>query len=433
MDDSTSQENLTPRSHLIAILAGVAALVAVLAFLGGVYFQGAVLDDSRSATSDQTVSSLLSDSTVGESVPEMARLDQVLDLIQSEYYGLPVDPEERAAFWSQLEEKAIKGLTSGLDDHSTYLIPVEQNAARNQLNGTYEGIGVWVSTRDGLVEIISPIPGSPADKAGIKAGDIILSVDGVLADVTAGFDPMEALLGPAGSEVDLQIKRTGANDPLDFTIERARIPNPVVDYQFDEETGVARIGITVFGDKTADELDAAIARAFDDDAVGIVLDLRNNGGGWVQSAQETIGRFVSPESGPALLEDFDAAVEGDETPLPILTGDGQTWDRPVVVLVNQGTASASEIVAGALADYDRAEIIGTQTFGKGSVQRVHDFDDGSSLRLTFAEWLTPNQLTIENVGLTPDAVVESVDDPDQVDEQLDAAKDEILQESQSNS
>ena len=374
-------------------------MLAVLAFLGGVYFERGILDDSTASGRDQTVSSLLSDSSSSQQpIPEMARLDQVLELIQSEYYGLPVDPDEQAAFWAQIEEKAIKGLTAGLDDHSTYLIPVEQNAARNQLNGTYEGIGVWVSTRDGLVEIIAPIPDSPADKAGIKPGDVIVSVDGVVADVAAGFDPMEALLGPAGSEVTMQIKREGEADLLEFAIERARIPNPVVDYILDEETGVARIRITVFGDKTAEELDAAIARAIEDDAVGIVLDLRNNGGGWVQSAQETIGRFVTDEAGPALLEDFDASIDGDETPLPILTGNGQIWDKPVVVLVNEGTASASEIVAGALLDYGRAQIIGTQTFGKGSVQRVHDFDDGASLRLTFAEWLTPNLVTIEKVG-----------------------------------
>jgi carboxyl-terminal processing protease len=184
---------------------------------------------------------------------------------------------------------------------------------------------------------------------------------------------------------------------------------------------VGIIKIVVFGDKTAAELDAALQAAKNDGVDGIVLDLRNNGGGWVQSAQETIGRFVPAETGAALWEDFDPNVEGDEIDQPILDGDVDAYDVPLVVLVNNGTASAAEIVAGALLDYERAIIVGETTFGKGSVQRVHEFDDGSSFRLTFAHWLTPNKNAIDQAGITPDVEASETPPNEKGDTQLESA------------
>jgi carboxyl-terminal processing protease len=404
----------------VAVLLGCLTLVALFAFGGGLYFQRTVLE-STSASDPLEVSSLASDTGSSLAAPEFDRLDEVMEIIEDEYYLKPGTSTDNDTFWHLLEEKAIQGLTEGLDGHSAYLIPSDSAAASDSLSGTYEGIGVWISSQAGNVEVVAPVPGSPAESAGILAGDRIVEIDGMSTEGLDDASAVEALVGPAGESVRLLVQRPSTREILSFDIVRQRIAYPVVTYEFDEKTGVAVIHITIFGDKTVAELDSALVRAREDNAIGIVLDLRNNGGGWVQSAQETLGRFVSGDIGPALYEDFDPLVDGDEQAEPILSGDVSELDLPIAVLVNGGTASASEIVAGALGDYDRATIVGEQTFGKGSVQRVHEFEDGASLRLTFAHWLTPGGETIEGEGLTPDRIVSQIEDAEGIDEQLQAA------------
>lgn len=421
------EHDLRPRSrlHTLQLLAlGVSTLVlvALTAFAGGLYFEREVLNGSTSVNPIE-VSSLATDSDGSQAPPPFSRLDAVLQLVEDEYYLMPADSEESSAFWADLEERAIEGMTQGLDGHSTYLPPSDSAAASDSLSGTYEGIGVWIASQDGAVKVVAPVPGSPAEKAGIQSGDLIIEIDGKRTDGMDGNGAVNALVGPAGEQVSLVVQRPSTEEILTFEIVREKIVYPVVKYTFDPDNEIGIIHITIFGDRTVEELDAAIAQARKDGARGLILDLRNNGGGWVESAQATLGRFIDADEGPALYEDFDPSVEGDEQAEPIMTGDEQNLDIPLVVLVNQGTASASEIVAGALMDYDRAEVIGQQTFGKGSVQRVHDFDDGASLRLTFAHWLTPAGTTIEGEGLTPDELVELVDDDAGVDEQLQAAID----------
>lgn len=268
--------------------------------------------------------------------------------------------------------------------------------------------------------IVAPIPGSPADEAGIRPGDVILRIDGTAVQGLTDSEALELLKGPAGETVALDLQRKDGS-LLSLEIERRKIPVPMVTYTRDEGANIGVIRIVVFGDKTAAELDAAIEAAKTDAVDGIILDLRNNGGGWVQSAQETIGRFVPADRGPALYEDFDPGVEGDEIAQPIIAGDAPVVDLPMVVLVNNGTASAAEIVAGALRDYERATIVGETTFGKGSVQRVHEFDDGSSFRLTFAHWLTPKKHGIDKAGIEPDFAVAATPENEKGDAQMEAA------------
>ena len=391
-------------------IVSICVLTAVSAFFFGALAQ-------RTWLSEPAGTALEAPSASAGKLDKMAEVEK---LIGQEYYGRPQDGAHSAAFWDELEGDALAGLSAGLDDYSTYLPPADQKEAADQLAGTFEGIGVWVATRDGKMTIVAPIPGSPAEEAGIQSGDVILRIDGTSVQGLTDTEALDLLKGPAGKTVALDMQRKdGSTVSLD--IERRKIPVPVVTYTLDPETHIAVIRIFVFGDKTSAELDAAIKAAQSDGATGLVLDLRNNGGGWVQSAQETIGRFVPADDGAALYEDFDPNVDGDEIEQPIISGDVSAFELPLVVLVNNGTASAAEIVAGALRDYERATIVGETTFGKGSVQRVHEFDDGSSFRLTFAHWLTPKKHVIDKVGIEPDFVVATTPDNEKGDAQMDAA------------
>lgn len=397
---------------LLTFMVSMGVLIALTAFFLGALAQREWLPDQLGIESGISPGS--------DADGNLDRLAQVEQLIADEYYGRPQADEDREAFWSGLEGSALTGLASGLDGYSTYLPPEDQQQAANQLEGTFEGIGVWVATRDGKMTIVAPIPGSPAEEAGILAGDVILQIDGTSLEGLTETDALALLKGPAGEKVSLVLQR-GQEPPATMEVERRKIPVPVVTYSLDEEANVGIITIVVFGDKTAAELDSAIQAAKNDGVDGIVLDLRNNGGGWVQSAQETIGRFLPADSGPALWEDFDPSVDGDEIEQPIVAGDVNAYELPLVVLVNNGTASSAEIVAGALNDYERATIVGQETFGKGSVQRVHEFDDGSSFRLTFAHWLTPDQHAIDKEGISPDIEVAETPPNEVGDTQMDAA------------
>jgi carboxyl-terminal processing protease len=359
---------------------------------------------------EREVFSTTSAGIVGDGLPEdNAKIDTIRHLLETSYYYRPTDPDAAATWVAGVESGAIDGMLAGADDYTTYLEPVEQAPVAEMMSGEYEGIGVWVDFPDNAIRIVAPMAGSPAEAAGIRAGDVIVAIDGVPVageEVTAAMDRVR---GPAGTTVTLTLERVGADAPLVIGVTRAKITTPSVIYEPLDGGKIAYIVVTVFGDKTTDQLDAALQQAQAAGATAIVLDLRNNGGGWVQSAQEMIGRFISPERGPALYEDFEAGDSPLES-LPILAGTVQMYDTPMVVLVNGGTASAAEIVAGALHDYGRATIVGETSFGKGSVQRVHDFEDGSSFRMTVANWLTPNQVAIQGVGITPDIVVATGDD-----------------------
>jgi carboxyl-terminal processing protease len=361
---------------------------------------------------------------------------QVWALVQREYYyGTPTG--------SALDYGASRGLLSTLgDDYTTFLEPVQQQGVREQMSGDYEGVGVYLEAVDGRWVVSSPIKGAPADLAGLVSRDAILRVDGKEIGPLSIDDVQKMLRGKAGTVVHVSVQRPGVADTLELDITRAVINIPSVRLQM-REGNIALITVTIFGDKTTAQFDEELKSARDAGAKGIILDLRNNGGGWVQAAQEMIGRFVDPARGPALLEDKDNGAQarvllytptaappvGAGTPTAVIptntpavlnvanpkkdpiigpqNGGATYYDIPLVVLVNGGTASASEIVIGALQDYGRVTTVGVRTYGKGSIQAVHEFKDGSSARITIAQWLTPKGRVIQKQGLYPDIVVDN--------------------------
>jgi carboxyl-terminal processing protease len=333
------------------------------------------------------------------------------NLVHEEYVDQPVND-------LKLMRGAITGMMESLgDQHSTYMDPQAFTDANADLSGEYEGIGAYVDTTNDYLTVISPIPGSPAEKVGLKPGDRIVEIDG--EDMT-GIDPELArrkVLGPAGSVVKLSIAREGEAKLLEFEITREKIVIKSASGKM-LDNNIAYIQITTFGDKTTQELTDTLKELLAKKPEGIIIDLRNNGGGYLQTAVEVTSQFLG--KGVVLYEQYG---DGKRTQYDIIPG-GMATDIPLVVLINEGSASASEITAGALQDTGRAKLVGVTSYGKGSVQNwIPLSDNQGAVRITIAKWLTPNERTIHGKGLTPDVVVEMTaeDFKAQRDPQLDTA------------
>lgn len=302
------------------------------------------------------------------------------------------------------------------DPHTNYLEPDELRQADLELEGNYEGIGAWVDTTGDYVVIIAPMEGSPAEEAGLRAGDQVLAIDGVDMSGMDGNAVVNRILGPAGSTVVLTIGREG-DEPFDVSIVRGNIFVPSVESQV-LDGGIAYIQLFTFGSDSSDEMRRALQTAMDQNPSGLIIDLRNNGGGYLDTAVEITSEFLS--EGVVLYEEYS---DGTRTTYEV-EPNGIATEIPLVVLVNQGTASASEILAGAIQDYGRGVLVGETTFGKGSVQisRVLSNNQGA-LRVTIAHWLTPDDRLIHEVGLEPDYAVALTEDDLQAnrDPQLDKA------------
>ncbi len=338
------------------------------------------------------------------------------DIVHNQYVDQPLDDVA-------LMRGAIRGMMDAIGDKQTYYLdPVVYKDATTQLEGEYEGIGAYVDTSGDYLTIVSPIEGSPAEAAGLKPGDQIIAIDGV--DMT-GISPEQArqkVLGPVGSTVKLSITREGQEEPLEFVLTRAKIVVPSVTSKT-LENNIAYIDINQFGDKTTSELMAAIDQTLSQNPKGVIIDLRNNSGGYLQTAIEIASQFI--EKGIVLYEQY-----GDGTRVPhYALGEGRMTNLPIVVLVNEGSASASEVLAGALQDYGRAKLVGVISYGKGSVQQWMPLSgDNGAARVTIAKWLTPHERAIDGVGLTPDYVVEftEADAANDRDPQLDKAIEVLL-------
>ncbi|HWP34359.1 MAG TPA: S41 family peptidase [Thermodesulfobacteriota bacterium] len=333
-------------------------------------------------------------SAVAESPYEDLRIfTDVLALVQRNYVEKPNNKE--------LIYGAIKGMLETLDPHSSFMTPEVYREMQVETKGEFSGIGIEITTKDDRIVVVAPIEDTPAFKAGIQAGDQIVRIDGKSTKGMSLPDAVKLMRGPKGTTVRLTIAREGHPEPLEFTITRATIAVKSVKAKL-LEPGYAYIRLTQFQERTADDLLAALERFEKGGLKGLVLDLRNNPGGLLDQAVKVADIWL--DSG--LIVYTDGRIENQRMEFHAHR-DGVTRDYNMVVLVNEGSASASEIVAGALQDAGRAVVVGTQTFGKGSVQTIIPLSDGSALRLTTARYYTPKGRSIQAKGITPDIVVEA--------------------------
>jgi len=399
------QQNKVLRTILFVILAIV---VAAGLFAGGIVvgnqlptgmvqssFQGQTPTTQPTEVVTDVCTSYASASTPEELKTLFAPFWESWQLLHENFVDQPLDDVA-------LMRGAIRGMLAATGDkHTSYMDPTEFKQANASMEGEYEGIGAWVDTTGDYLTIIAPMKGSPAEAAGLKANDVVIAVDGEDQTGVPGDLVLQKILGPAGEPVTLTIRR--GDETLEFTIVRAKISVPVVDYQM-LENDIAYIALTTFNDQATEQLREALDELMAQNPKGLILDLRNNGGGYLSTAIEVASEFIP--KGVIMYEEYG---DGTREVYNAKRG-GRATEIPLVVLVNEGTASASEIVAGAIQDHGRGKLVGTQTYGKGSVQNwIPLSSEDSGVRITIARWLTPNGKQINNVGLTPDVVVEMSD------------------------
>jgi carboxyl-terminal processing protease len=371
----------------------VLAIVIALSFIAGFAYSALILPNRN-----------------GNLPKEFDSLGEVWTIIDDSYVNHSAVDNEKLA------QGAIDGMMQALDDpYSSYYY--NYSAFENYLEGSFEGIGATVSKESGQLTVVSPIKGSPAEQAGIKAGDIILEIDGVPTDDLTITEAVLKIRGPKGTTVTLLIQHEGESDTVEMQIVRDEITEPSVDFESLPDN-IGYIQITQFSSSTVADFQAALTNIIDNGSNRLILDLRGNPGGFLDVVADIADEFL--DSGIILYEATDSLeIIRDWTSSP----GGLATNIPIAIIVDNSSASGSEVLAGALQDHGRAVIIGTQTFGKGSVDSTYELQDGSALYLTTGRWLTPDKHAIEGVGITPDYVVEFSEEDwgNGIDNQLDYA------------
>lgn len=325
----------------------------------------------------------------------------------------------RAGYVEEVDEKeliqaAINGMLSSLDPHSSYLPPDDFDDMRVQTRGAFGGLGIEVTQENGFVKVVSPIEGTPAERAGIMPGDFITHVDGETVLGLTLNDAVDLMRGPVGSEITITVTREGTPEPFDVKITRETITISAVRSRLEDNAVILRV--TTFNEQTFPNLRDQLAEQVEaaggiDNVAGFILDLRNNPGGLLDQAISVTDAFLdSGEIVSTRGRDPRDSERYNATPGDLAEG------KPIVVLINGGSASASEIVAGALQDHRRAMVVGTQSFGKGSVQTIMPVQGEGAMRLTTARYYTPSGRSIQALGVAPDVIVEQRPPEEPVDE-----------------
>ena len=334
-------------------------------------------------------------------LPKSDLMQAVWQLLNDEYLYTDKLNQEEAAY------KSLEGMVESLNDpYTTFFRPVKAQNFRNQINGEVTGIGAQVEDKNGILTIVTPLRGSPAEKAGLLPGDEILKADDFSLSGIGFLEAIERVRGPKGTTVKLLIRRSG--NELTITVTRDTVTVPEIEITIQENIGIVKI--MQFGGNTDKTLRGEMQALHDKKVKGIVLDLRNNPGGLAHAAVTVVSNFVPRGSLVYVAKSKTGSEEYATEDLPTIEA-----TTPVILLINGGSASASEIVAGALQDHKRATLVGEKTFGKGTVQAVLQFQDLSGLKMTIAEWFTPKGRKIDKVGIEPDVkVVYSVERDDQM-------------------
>jgi carboxyl-terminal processing protease len=325
-----------------------------------------------------------------ETYEELKTFSEVLNQVQRHY----VDETKT----KELVQGAIRGMLSTLDPHSAYMTPEMYKEMQVETKGEFGGVGIQIGVKENRLAVIAPIEGTPAQRAGIKAGDFIVKVNDETTKDLTWMDAVQKMRGPKGTKVNLTIQRDGTPDPLLFTLMRDTIKIESVKSKIIDNLGYVRL--TQFQEATGRDLAKAIKQFREQKVQGAILDLRNNPGGLLTAAVDVSEQFLP--NGKLVVFTKNREGKKDEW---LAKSKDQMDELPMIILVNEGSASASEIVAGALQDWGRAVIVGTTSFGKGSVQTILPLGDGSGLRLTTAKYYTPKGRSIQSTGITPDIVV----------------------------
>lgn len=403
-------------------LGALAALMVTVAFIGG-FFLGEYQRPAAAAGVEgkidlgTRITGLDSKAEVELKQVDFQQFWDVWKTVKAKYVGQK-DVTDEKLFYG-----AIQGMVGSLEDpYSVYFEPVMAKKFNDEMGGTFEGIGAEIGMKKGALTVIAPLPGTPAEKAGIKAGDYILAIDGTDTTGMSVEDAVSRIRGAKATKVKLSIIREGLKEAKDIEITRAQILVDSVKLEMKKDGNgkkIAVVTVSHFNEDTEGLFADAVRKAVLDNPAGLILDLRNNPGGYLDAAVRMASEWVGHEI--VVSEQYADGTKrehrGDVT--------ARLGDLPTVVLVNGGSASASEIVAGALQDSGKAKLIGEKTFGKGSVQDYSELPDGSALKITVALWLTPNGRSINKEGVMPDVTVKNT--PEDWDESRDPQYDKAVQ------